>query len=250
VSREMTLLPFLAQFDLILFDLDGVILDSNRLKVETMREVLHPYDGPAADSFMESFRTNFGRSRREHFLAFHGEYLLRHHGFEQFYQEAGGRYADLLRARYAAAPLCDDAAQVIRELNMRGTATHVVTGTMTGEARAVLEAKGLASEFQSVLGSPASKLENARNILSRPEAARAKAILIGDATEDARVAGHCSIRFLFAEKYSLIDAQHLMDRLGLTSLTTFSSLRGSAIVRESDATTRQKKNERHRHVES
>ena len=101
----MDLFEFISQSELIIFDLDGVILDSNGAKLEIMREVLRPHDVAAADQFIEEFKANFGRSRREHFLSFYEIYLRHTTGFEAFFERAAARYAEVLRERYLSVSL-------------------------------------------------------------------------------------------------------------------------------------------------
>lgn len=219
----MTLADFTSQFDLIVFDLDGVILDSNGFKLEAMRAVLGRYDAAAAEAFLNEFRANFGRTRREHFLSFYNQYLAPGAGFETFYDEAAYDYASRVAKRYPAAPLCEGVATFIRGLNQSGHVMYVVSGTMTGEAQAALHGKGLASMFKGILGGPTRKMDHVRSILHSQRSDR-PSLLIGDAAEDARVAQECGMHFLFAEKYAIVRARDILDQLGLTQLQATATL--------------------------
>ena len=61
-----------ASSDVHIFDCDGVILDSNRLKLEALRSALETVSCPPAfvDWAIKEFRVNFGRTRVEHFDVF------------------------------------------------------------------------------------------------------------------------------------------------------------------------------------
>ena len=65
----------LAADRLVVFDLDGVVVDSNELKVECMREALAEFGTELVDPYIHEFRRTFGRTRREHFLSFHRYHL-------------------------------------------------------------------------------------------------------------------------------------------------------------------------------
>ena len=62
------MLPIFKKYDTIIFDCDGVILDSNDLKIEAMREALYlanvmPHDIKLCCDY---FKNNFGKSRYHH----------------------------------------------------------------------------------------------------------------------------------------------------------------------------------------
>ena len=55
-----------------LFDCDGVLLDSNNLKVEALADALFTVGASKEfiDLAIKTFRQNFGKSRLKHFKAF------------------------------------------------------------------------------------------------------------------------------------------------------------------------------------
>ena len=216
----MMLSDFASQFDPVVLDLDGVILDSNGFKLDAMRTVLSRYDSAAAESFLAEFRAKFGRTRREHFLSFHSQYLASRVGFEAFYDEAGRDYASHVSKRYPTAALCEGAAAFVHGLSQTGRAIYVVSGTMTDEARTVLAARGLASAFKDILGGPIRKIDHVLMILRTDRRPDKPSLLIGDATEDARVAQECGMHFLFAEKYAIVPARDIIHQLGLQHIQT------------------------------
>lgn len=220
----MMLADFASQFDPVVFDLDGVILDSNGFKLEAMRAALGRYDAAAAEAFLDEFRANFGRTRREHFLAFYNQYLAPDSGFEAFYDEAARDYASRVAERYATAPLCDGAAAFIHGLSQSGHVLYVVSGTMTGEAQTAMEGKGLATAFKAILGGPVRKIDHVRAIRHAQRRSDRPSLLIGDAAEDARVAHECGMHFLFAEKYAIVRARDVIDQLRLAQMHVTATL--------------------------
>ncbi|MFD0655240.1 HAD family hydrolase [Streptomyces malaysiensis] len=93
----------LAAHRLVVFDLDGVLVDSNELKVECVREALAEFGPELVDPCVHEFRRTFGRSRREHFLAFHQDHL----GGEQATGRDSRRSTSVARA---VMPSCSPSA--------------------------------------------------------------------------------------------------------------------------------------------
>lgn len=57
------------QYDLIIFDCDGVLLDSNNMKVSAMNAALklsNYFTNQQVEALTEQFKNNFGRSRFHH----------------------------------------------------------------------------------------------------------------------------------------------------------------------------------------
>lgn len=198
------LAAFLAGHRVVAFDLDGVIVDSNELKVGCLRDALADFPADLVEGFAGTFRATFGRSRREHFAAFRAEWLgLAAAGadFEAFYGRYAGGYAALLAERYRSAPLCAHAGELIGELAGGGVPLYVATGTLTPEAVAVLGHHGLAGCFRGVLGGEEHKAARLAAIVAETGAAGPDAVLAGDARQDALAAGAAGTGFLLVTRY-------------------------------------------------
>ncbi|MFF9028690.1 HAD family hydrolase [Streptomyces iakyrus] len=201
------LLDWLSGHDTVVFDLDGVLVDSNEVKVACMRSALSDFGDALVEDFLREFRRTFGRSRREHFAAFHRDRLGGSDegpGFEEFLARYSGHYAELIAERYRQAPLCAGAAELVRALQGRGTPLHVATGTLTAEAENVLATAGLASAFTSVRGGERAKAQRLGEILRETEATAAarRTVLVGDSRQDLLAAAQAGTAFLFVERYA------------------------------------------------
>jgi phosphoglycolate phosphatase len=210
MSKPNVLVDFLASFEVAVWDFDGVILDSNALKVQCMRSALTDFDAEIVDRFLGEFRRTFGRSRREHFDALHREYLGLRGEFEAFYEHYAGRYAKLLADSYSEAPLCAHAAELIEALTGEGSALFVVSGTLSAEADRMLTSKGLRMHFRAVLGGERTKLERIDSILAITGAPRTGVVLIGDSRQDLAAAQSAGISCLFVERYSFFTVRQIV----------------------------------------
>jgi phosphoglycolate phosphatase-like HAD superfamily hydrolase len=189
----------------IVFDCDGVLLVSNRLKAAVFREALaekgfHPQDIARFSRYQTS---NFGISRYrlfENFLAW-PDLLVRPEAERDALVAA---YARLLRGRYTRCATTPGMREVLDGLAARGLPLFVVSGSDGGELREVFAERGLASRFRAIHGSPASKAENLRLVAA--ELGRDLPLedvwFIGDAEADLMAAEAVGARFAYADHFS------------------------------------------------
>lgn len=204
---------FLAEYPIVVFDLDGVIVDSNELKVDCVRAAFDDFPKELVDEFDVEFRHTFGRSRREHFAAFHRtsvERGLADEDFDAFYAHYAGGYASLLAERYPQAPLCAHADRLISALSAPGILLYVATGTLTAEAVQVLERGGLLGSFYAVLGGEEPKAARLSEILARNGVDGSDVVLVGDSRQDVLAADEAGVDFLLATGYGLLPPEQVL----------------------------------------
>ena len=186
------------------FDLDGVLLDSNRIKVGCMADAIAGLGPAVADAFVAEFERSFGRNRREHFLRLHRDFLGGEPaGFEDFFARYGGAYAALVAARYPQAEVCEHARELLAELHAAGIPMTVVTGTPGAEAEAMLERHGLRGYFRAVLGGEFPKRDQLREVLRMLRTRGSAATYLGDSASDMTAADAAGLDFIFVERYAL-----------------------------------------------
>ncbi|WP_294260875.1 HAD family hydrolase [uncultured Sphingomonas sp.] len=197
----------LADYDVVAFDCDGVLLDSNRFKIDLFVEVLRAegISEPVVAAFSAFQSTNFGTSRYRLF-----EFLEAGR-----FGDAGGVTAAHMLAAFGeacfAGYLATAEAPGLRDALVRaggdGRSLYVVSGSDEAELRRVLEARGLASAFAQVLGSPANKTQNLTMIRERETARLGRApriLFVGDAFADLAGADDVGADFLFAAAMSTV----------------------------------------------
>jgi phosphoglycolate phosphatase len=186
------------------FDLDGVLLDSNEIKVRCMAHAIAGLGRDVADRFVAEFRRSFGRSRREHFRRLYFEYLGGEPaGFEAFYAIYGRTYAALVAARQEQVTLCDHAHELVAGLAAAGVPLTVVTGSPTAEAEAQLERLGLRRHFELVLGGEQPKRDRLREVLRAVGTPASASVYLGDSRSDLDAADAVGMDFVYVERYSL-----------------------------------------------
>lgn len=203
-----------------IFDCDGVLLDSNALKISSLRRSLesvgcHP---ALVDWAEQDFRRSFGRTRRAH--------------FERFLEQAWSDGYELSKAQMEMAiveyskqveRLYKDCDVIVETANyMSGLSDSsqifVVSASDQAELRDVLPEKFPCIAPDRIFGGPASKKQNIATVLDlHPYGER---YFYGDSVQDAVAAASQQVQFMGLTKFSA-DKEGLTDYCSLHSLACF-----------------------------
>ncbi len=129
----------------VLFDMDGVIFDSERAVLAVWREIAAELGLPGiGEVFIQCVGTNKRRTEE----IFHESYPTL--DFQAFDNEVRRRF----RARYDGGrlPVKPGAEQILRALRERGIPLALASSTESGVVRRELEEAGLLSYFDAVIG--------------------------------------------------------------------------------------------------
>jgi phosphoglycolate phosphatase-like HAD superfamily hydrolase len=193
------MLRALADYSCLVFDCDGVVLDSNSVKTQAFHDVALPFGAAAAETFVDYHQANGGISRYRKF-----EYFLREIvGAEDQHSLLPG-----LLERYAAAVRqglleCEIAPglRALREY-LPDSRWLIVSGGDEAELRQVFAARGLATLFDGgIFGSPTPK----DNILAREQAngnIQGPSLFLGDSRFDHVCAHAANLDFIFLDRWS------------------------------------------------
>lgn len=195
----MTAPPELAQYATIIFDCDGVLLDSNRVKTDAFREVALVYGEHAAERLVEHHKRHGGVSRNEKF-----RYLV---------ETIVGRpprkgEVEALVSRYALAVgealvSCNaaDGLELLRKRTPRAR-WMIVSGGAQDELKDVFKKRGLADLFDAgIHGSPASKDQIFERLIAEG-ALQAPAVYLGDSRYDHESARRVGLDFIFVSGWT------------------------------------------------
>lgn len=182
-----------------ILDCDGVILDSNNLKIEAVEEVLLDmpkiFPNEKIPEALESFKKNFGKSRYWHVDQFKSLIYEPVANFEKLFLHG---YVTKLSDRYHLAPLCEGVLDFLRDCK---SDKYVVSGSDQIELNSVFTKKKINNFFIKILGSPITKAQNINSIVRR---SNTKFIFIGDSFEDMKASQINNIDFFFYKPYSLV----------------------------------------------
>ena len=205
-----------------MFDCDGVVLDSNRIKTEAFRTAALPFGPESADRLRAYHLENGGVSRYlkfRHFL----ESIVEGEAPAGSYERLLDRYATEVGRGLSTAPVASG-LQRIRDETRSATWILASGGDQT-ELRGVFEERGLSRFFDGgIYGSPTPKDEilascRDRGLLDRP------ALFLGDSRYDFEVASDFGLDFLFVEAWSEFQEWQDHQRVhGYRSVRTLSDL--------------------------
>ncbi|OBS94231.1 haloacid dehalogenase [Vibrio tasmaniensis] len=199
----------LSNYDVYIFDCDGVILDSNELKIEAMKNTLtglFPALYPIEEC-VEYFRKNFGKSRFHHITHFLNAILtVPAEKKQELEQMILADFSKQCRALYLLADITPGFFDFLEQCQGR---KYVASGSEQGELRDVFTERGLDNYFDGIFGSPTPKAELIKQILETEQ--NINAVMFGDAESDMLSAQANQIDFVFYAPYS--NVKHKMLKL-------------------------------------
>lgn len=193
-----------SHYSTLVFDCDGVVLDSNKVKTEAFYQATWPYGEAAAQAMVDYHVANGGISRYKKFA-----YFLEHIAPNYTERQASDlvvllkTYADYVREgllNCAIAP----ALEVLRQ-QTTSARWLIVSGGDQAELRDVFTSRGIAEWFDGgIFGSPDTKDEilareiNVGNI-------QQPALFLGDSKYDHQAASAAGLDFVFLSGWSEVE---------------------------------------------
>lgn len=192
-----------SEYDILIFDCDGVILNSNTLKIEAMKSALIESGITSAEvnTCTIFFKHNFGKSRFYH-IDYFAEKLLKIDTsiVEQFKINLLASYSKQCKSLYLLANLTPFVSEI---LNTSIGTKYVASGSEQQELRDVFQQRQLAGYFKEILGSPENKVNHVSSIVAKHPSS--KAVMIGDAVSDLKAAKDNGIDFIFYSPFSNVE---------------------------------------------
>jgi HAD superfamily hydrolase (TIGR01549 family) len=179
----------------IILDCDGVIFDSNNLKIDAFRDALNEFDVVIVDAFIKYFKNNFGTSRY-HLLRVFIEVFLKQDFDEKVYRDMLARYGQNCVILYDKSELTKYLLKFLNKYSDKNI--FVASGSDQEELRVVFKNRNLDKYFVGIFGSPTKKSELVKNIVSKNK----NTVMIGDAKSDMLSAQNNKIDFIFMSEYS------------------------------------------------
>ena len=184
----------------IIFDFDGVILDSNNVKTNAFRNISNRF-GECESNALVNYHIKHGGVSRflkikwfvENILKTKNEDLIRHLVEE---------YGNEVSKSFESCAFRTNLFQLKKKL--RGTKWSIASGGKQDEIVNLLEKKSMLEIFDNgIYGSPTSKMEIVKKTIFNSESnEKNKFVLIGDSFYDYECAKENGIKFIFASGWS------------------------------------------------
>lgn len=212
----------LSSYRSIVFDCDGVILDSNRVKSEAFHSVATRFGADVADRFLAHHRAFGGVSRYVKFR-FLVEELLGKGDAPELVDELLAAYAHEI-ARGLAECAVAPRLSALRAASP-GAIWSVASGGDQAELRALFARRRLSALFDGgIHGSPETKLDIVSRLTSEGVVQR-PGLFLGDSVYDWECASSQGLDFVFVAAWSeLPDWRDWCGRVGVRSVATLADL--------------------------
>jgi phosphoglycolate phosphatase-like HAD superfamily hydrolase len=178
----------------IIFDFDGVILDSADIKLRAYTTVYKDEDPAKLRKLVEHAQLHGGVTRRIKFEHYERE-LFGRSGDAETVDALCRRYSEIVFDAVLRCPFIEGAQQLLEHAAGK-VAMHVVSGTPHDELRHIIEARGLSHFFHTICGAPAEKRIAFDTIVKDEGCDRSRVLAVGDSMTEYEAARDAGIGFL------------------------------------------------------
>ena len=201
----------------IIFDFDGVILESLNVKTKAFKKLYEPYGSDISKRVVEHHIENGGISRYEKIKLYHNIYLGKN--IDQYnIQKIAQNYSEMVVNDIMKVPFVDGAKQFIED-NYNRYLMFISSATPAYELNYICRQLKIDKYFRGIFGSPDSKSQHISSIITNYSLNNREIVFIGDSSSDLDAAKTHNLTFiarisgdsnnLVNEKYTLNDLNKL-----------------------------------------
>lgn len=194
----------------IIFDFDGVILDSIPVKTEGFKILFSEFDKVAIDKLVTYHLANGGKSRYAKIEYFFSE-ILKQPITEELVVVYANKYSQITKEELAKEKyIIQETLQYIKS-NYSKYRMHIASGADHQDLEYICDKLGLKKYFLSTQGSPKVKSEIVSEIMNSNNYNDSETILIGDSNNDYEAAKLNNIDFYAYNNISLKNKHKYID---------------------------------------
>ncbi len=182
----------LDEYEVILWDFDGVILDSMHIRDLGFERVLENFPREQVTELLRYHRANGGLSRYVKFRYFFEQIRNEEVTEEQVMEMAGSFSEIMLELLTDKSNLITDSVNYLQSV-YQDKEMHIVSGSDQNELRTLCDSLEVAHFFESINGSPTPKTELVRRLTAGRSSGQF--VLIGDSMNDFEAASANGIDF-------------------------------------------------------
>lgn len=178
----------------ILFDFDGVILDSMPIREYGFRNIFKDFEDKLVEIFLEYHNKNGGLSRYVKIRYFY-EKLLNQSISNNEVSKIAENFSVIMRNELINKKYLIKETVDFLDKNHKKYKLHIVSGSDQNELRFLCKELDVEKYFISIYGSPIHKDDLVKNLLEKEKYNKSESILIGDSINDYDAAKINSIDF-------------------------------------------------------
>lgn len=178
----------------IFFDFDGVLVDSNQIKVTAFYELFRDFDTDVADKLVHYHKQHGGISRVVK-IQYAFEKILGIHLPQEKLNTMAKAYSELVIEKVIHANWIPGAEQTLQNIQEK-LPVFVISGTPQDELRLVITRRKIGHYFNEILGSPIMKPEHIANLCKQYTLQPEQCVFVGDAFTDYDAARRFDMPFI------------------------------------------------------
>lgn len=166
----------------IIFDFDGVIVESVNVKTEAFAKIYEQFGDEVVKKVVSHHLSHGGISRFDKFKLYHKEFLGIKLTNKQI-MELANKFSELVVQKVIDAPYVPGSLEFIKD-NYKNYDLFISTGTPEYEIIEIIARKRMDIYFKSIHGSPKKKPDHVKTIISQNGYSKDEIIFIGDTDTD------------------------------------------------------------------
>jgi phosphoglycolate phosphatase-like HAD superfamily hydrolase len=180
--------------DAVFFDFDGVLVESNEVKIDAFRRLYEPFGNDVVERVIAEHIRHEGVSRVVKLERFHREFLGVTLDAAEL-ADLAETYSTMVEDVVVACDAVPGAQEALEAWSGR-CPLYVVSGTPQDELRRIAARRGMDGYFATVFGSPRVKPDIVGDELRRIGVAADRVLFVGDSLTDFDCAVAVGTRFL------------------------------------------------------
>ncbi|HLF97490.1 MAG TPA: HAD family hydrolase [Methylococcaceae bacterium] len=181
-------------FDVVVFDFDGVLVDSVDVKTRAFAALYAPYGAEVVGKVVAWHLEHGGVSRHEKFRHFHRAFLNQPLPAEEE-RKLAEHFSILVEESVVTADWIPGAREFVEDFHGRFP-LYIASGTPEDELKRIVDRRGMSDYFAGVAGSPRKKGAILRDFSHRTGHSPTRLLMVGDAMTDYLGASEAGTAFL------------------------------------------------------
>lgn len=214
----------------VIFDFDGVILNSAHIKTSAFLELFKDYP-QHQEAIREYHIENQGITRYNKFEWIYKQLLHKPYN-KNIKEELGNKFSSIVFEKIIQADTIPGAIDFLKKLKNIGIPAYVASGTPDNELKKIIEGRKLSTYFKSVYGSNMSKEEAIDRIAKQESVQCPEMIFVGDAITDYKAAQSRGVPFVAVYSQEMEDYWGKRDIVPVRNLMEIYNERESTFLGE------------------
>jgi phosphoglycolate phosphatase-like HAD superfamily hydrolase len=177
----------------IIFDFDGVLVESTHIKTKAFRKLFSRWPGNA-DEGVDFHLKNMGISRYIKFKYFY-ENIIRERYSDEVGLKLGSEFSDIVLDEIKIAPFVRGVKTFLDHYHSKYS-FYIASGTPDEELSEIASFKKIDRYFDGIFGSSMTKSEIVNNILRTDSLKNNMVVFVGDAVSDKQAAEDTGVHFV------------------------------------------------------